>query len=510
MIKLLSFAAILFTSCPQLCLADSQIQQGPFDEVLKLEFGQSHSDLEGEFSVDAQAAGRSVGTRISLEELLSLPSSSNDSHLRLNWQPYPRHRLSIERLNFERRSDTTASRDFQYGDLTIAADAAIGSRFDLAIDQYQYAYSVYRSQRQEARLSLGINVLKLDVGLNANGKGVISFGQQAAEIGGSYTVTNDSKTPVPVIGAGYSLAITPWWIVDAGVEYFEMDYQNNSGKVLSWQLSTEAHLAKYFVVGMRYSDYHFNITSEENRWRGQLDWHHNGPTVYMGLRLPAGDQTFHSTLFSHDSSKQSIEGPYLELSLGGSNQSSEFSRKTAASVSVKPEAGSRSDEDLSFALGYRVNTRFGVELGLFNFNKFWGNDRVKNGEQPSPNGGLQSYKLQSKMEVEAIIPWFTLHQSIGDKLELQGRIGYGFYDARYGVSGHIKVEEPGLKARAGYDESNSDHDNSIALGLGASWYLSSNWALGGQYQYHQADFSDSGNKADWNSHRLSINLRYSL
>lgn len=482
----------------------------PFDELIKIELGLSNSELDGDFRVDTQQAGFNLGTSIDLEDTLGLSDSSvRDSHLRLSWQPKPRHRLTMERINFERRSDITAAEDFQYGDMTVAAGAALSSRFDLAVDQYQYAYSVYRSDRQEARLSLGINVLKLDAGLSASGEGKVQVDGEELISGGSYTVTSDNKTPVPVIGVGYSLAITPWWLVNAGAEYFELDYDNSNGKVVSWEVSTEAHLAKYFVLGLRYSDYRFDITSEENHWRGRLDWHHNGPTAYLGLRWPASDAT-PANLFDQAavSERKIAAGPYVDISIGASNQSADFSRKTVSSVSVKPEASSRSDEDLSFAVGYRVSPRFGVELGLMSQNKFWGNDRVKDGEQVSPGGGHQSYKLESKMEVEAVIPWLVAYQPVTDNIELQARLGYGFYDARYGTSGFIKIEEPGNSVRYGYDENNSDHSEAFAFGLGGYWHFNHRWSLGGQYQYHSANFSDSGNKADWNSHRVSLNLGY--
>lgn len=508
-----SFLILTTIAIGPVVAASEWAPSGPFDEQVTIEFGFNNSDIKSRFSVDGNIADQNLGAQVNLENLFGLDDSSSDTRMRFNWRIRPRHSLSLERYDFKRSASAIAAEGFNYGELNVAAGASISSRFDLSFEKYQYAYSALQNNKHELRLLAGINVLKLDAGLNASGTSLVYINGEELKGGGSYTVSSDSRSPIPTIGADYTYAITPWWTVNMGAEYFQLNQDGLSGRVVSWELSTEAHIANNVIVGVRYSDYQFDVSSKQNRWRGRFDWRHNGPTAYVGLRFGSNSKTSVSTLSETAPTSDKIAqiiGPYVQLALGISSQSSQFSRKTVDSVSVAPEASSSNDEDLSFAVGYRLTPYWGVELAKVSFNKFWGGDEVKKGEQVSPGGGQQSYNLDSKMEVEAVVPWLVAYYPLSDHIELQARIGYGFYDASYGVTGNIRITEPGRIVRFGYNESNSDINDAVALGLGGYWRFTTSWAVGGQYQYHNSNFVDSGNEADWSNHRLSINLRYSF
>jgi len=205
-----------------------------------------------------------------------------------------------------------------------------------------------------------------------------------------------------------------------------------------------------------------------------------------------------------------VQGPYINLSFSAGQQQADLSKKTAGSISIDPSADGNTDPDLSIAVGYHFTPLISFELGRYSFGKIWGEERSKWGDLSSPNGGLQSYDISSKIEVEATIPWLVLHKMLGQNIEISGRIGYGFYSARYGTSGHIKIIEPGTNLRYGYDEANSGRSDAFSLGFGSRWHYNKHWAVGAHYQYHAAEFSDNNNDADWDLHRFGVDIQYNL
>ena len=266
--------------------AEYTAPNGPFDETFRILYGKSNVSLDSQLQLDASTGKHSAGTQIDLEDTLGLDSDmSRITHTEIRWRILPKHSISLSRSAFRRNSTITANRDFQYENLSIASGASISNRFDLAMDEYHYGYSAYLSERQELRITLGINAIKLDMSLTARGEGVLETDEVDIILGGSYSVNMNMAVPAPVIGVGYTWAIAPWWIVSAGSEYLEFKLDNYDGKLINLNLSTEVFIADHIVLGASYRDYHINISAQKSDFTGRFDWDHKGPVAYLGMRF---------------------------------------------------------------------------------------------------------------------------------------------------------------------------------------------------------------------------------
>ena len=118
--------------------------------------------------------------------------------------------------------------------------------------------------------------LSLSAGLN-----ITSYDLKFATASGGSAESAGVTVPLPVFGLRMGYAITPKWSVRYVAETFFIDIEDKfTGALLSYELSTEYRLFKYFAVGAGLAKLAISADIKDDDWLGSVSDSYRGYSLF--------------------------------------------------------------------------------------------------------------------------------------------------------------------------------------------------------------------------------------
>jgi hypothetical protein len=230
------------------------------------ELGGLWSDFDSTLQV---SRGRVLGTSLNLEDDLGLTSDTATWYVNGFWRISGPHSVGFVYTAFNRDGSNKLDEAITVGDIVYDADARVKSSLDFDFLELYYHWSAINNGKTEAGFSFGLSTYNIKASLSGEGTvnedGEPTFRKNATE-------TEDLLAPIPVVGLFINYAFTPNLILMANANFFRIDVNDVSGKVILSQASLDWYFTRNFGVGASiFGDYVQAKVSGGTDWNVSLN-----------------------------------------------------------------------------------------------------------------------------------------------------------------------------------------------------------------------------------------------
>jgi hypothetical protein len=252
------------------------------EDVFTVRVGGYFSD----FDTNVRLSGPNGGNKVNLEDTLGLDADQTVFRGDLSWRFAPRHRVTVQYVDFRRDSTGTAEKSFtvdtEDGTYDFAAGATLETNFDWNLVPVTYAYSFYKSKDLEVAGSAGIHWFSAKIGFK--GAATVTPPGGTPSPVASAAEAESASGPLPVFGVQAAYALSKNWFIGAKAGWFGLDYDDYSGELWDLGVATEYWFNDHFGAGLGYSYYTIDISVDDGDFETAADYAYNGLNVYVALR----------------------------------------------------------------------------------------------------------------------------------------------------------------------------------------------------------------------------------
>lgn len=222
---------------------------------------------------------KGVGAIVNIEELLGLDDTTHQFRLQAMGRPWRKHRFYFSYYDLSR--DARRVLDADIPELELEAGIEVETAFDLKIYKVSYSYSFFQDNRLDLHGGIGFHIMDIGVGLKAK---VTGGGDTFAD-----AYAQDTTLPLPVLGLGADVAITPKLFLKQSIDFFYITLSDFEGLLLDANVALEYNLFKYFGLGAGFNLLRVDIRGEGGDaflgggWNGDLKFNYSGIQIYGKL-----------------------------------------------------------------------------------------------------------------------------------------------------------------------------------------------------------------------------------
>lgn len=179
------------------------------------------------------------GSTLSGEDDLGLDDQVDQGRMEFDIRMGERGHVRIDYFKLNRFSEQPLPRDIVFGDFTFEEGTNFRSKMDWRVLTTTYTYSLFRGERFEAGLGLGIHLI-----------------EAKAEGGEPGTLDREEASEVgifPTIAANLAFRISKRWSFTARGQQFSASPDDFEGKMSDYHADLQYRWRKNFAIGLGYS-----------------------------------------------------------------------------------------------------------------------------------------------------------------------------------------------------------------------------------------------------------------
>jgi hypothetical protein len=224
--------------------------------------------LTTELRVDSSGSTEPDGTPLSAEDDLGLDDVANQARIEFDVRMGERNHVRVDYFKLNRYQERRLARDIDFGDFRFNAGDRFRSRLDWRMLSLTYSYSLFKAERFEAGLGLGLHLLEV----KAEGAEPGTLNREGdAEVGAAPTVA---------LNAAYR--ISKRWAVTARGQLFSLERENEfSGELADFHADVQYRWRKNFAVGLGYSRLLANVDIVDADQPFMFDMDASGPELFF-------------------------------------------------------------------------------------------------------------------------------------------------------------------------------------------------------------------------------------
>lgn len=233
-----------------------------------LRIGGFLTGLDTKIRLDSPAGGD--GTTVSLEDDLGFSSSESVPRINLGVILGKRHEIAGGWYKTDRDSQTTLTREIEWGDETFPISADIVGFYKTEFLALSYTYYFYSSEKTALGITGGLVLSNLSAGV-----GLDALGQDIQ-------VEEDLSTEIPVPQLGFS--VSTWlgkgFVFAGGLGYIAFNLDDWEGDIGSAAMAIEHRTWKNFGFGLGYSYTNYDIDTNATDFLGRFEYTISGFEIY--------------------------------------------------------------------------------------------------------------------------------------------------------------------------------------------------------------------------------------
>jgi hypothetical protein len=208
-------------------------------------------------------------TPINAEKDLGFNKEAGTFLANFQWRISRRSRVTLNYYNIKRNSNHTLDKDITFEDNTYKANSSVYTFFNTAIYQFSYGYAILSKPKYEAGVFIGTHIVGASSGISLNG------------VTNGIAVSNNFgfTAPLPDIGIWGGYATSDRFAITADVSYFSLTLNNNTGRLLAFNLAFSYKLIKQLDLSLGYSGLDFKVNTTKKNVTGIFKWGYNGPLL---------------------------------------------------------------------------------------------------------------------------------------------------------------------------------------------------------------------------------------
>jgi hypothetical protein len=217
--------------------------------------------------VDSTGATTPDGTVLSGEDDLGLDDVVDQARMEFDFRLGERNHMRIDYFKLDRFAQQPLPRDIDFGDFSLDAGDTFRTEIDWRMLSLTYTYSLFRSERFEAGLGLGLHIIEAR-----------AEGSQP----GTLNSQKDSEAgPFPTIAVTGAYRISKRWAVTARGQTFTANADKFEGSLSDYHADVQYRWRKNFAVGIGYSSIQvdLDVSDADQPFLFQMDT--SGPELFF-------------------------------------------------------------------------------------------------------------------------------------------------------------------------------------------------------------------------------------
>jgi hypothetical protein len=216
-----------------------------------------------------------LGTTFDLEDTFGF---DDESVFRIDamWRALPRHKLRLMYFDSDRVAHDRIEREIRFGNEIFEADLDVTADFGFDILELAYEYELFRRDRFELGVSLGVHNAGLELALSATLSSTIGGGSISRE----ERVKADA--PLPVVGVRGMWRIAPELYLRAHAQYFKLKFGDYDGDIQDYELGVLWQFSRHVGAGVAYNAFQTAVDAQDpSNFEGRLRWEYQGAQVFV-------------------------------------------------------------------------------------------------------------------------------------------------------------------------------------------------------------------------------------
>jgi hypothetical protein len=217
--------------------------------------------------VDSTGAIEPDGTVLSGEDDLGLDDVVDQARMEFDIRMGERNHMRIDYFKLDRFSQQALPRDIDFGDFSFNEGDAFRAKLDWRMLSLTYTYSLFRSERFEAGLGLGLHIIETKA--------------EGSEPG-TLNIEKDSEAGIfPTFAVNGAYRISKRWAVTARGQSFSAHPEGFDGTLSDYHADVQYRWRKNFAVGIGYSSIQIDldVVDADQPFLFQMDT--SGPELFF-------------------------------------------------------------------------------------------------------------------------------------------------------------------------------------------------------------------------------------
>lgn len=207
------------------------------------------------------------GTVLNGEEDLGLDDVIDQARIEFNVRLADRSNVRVDYFKLNRFGEVQLANDIEFGDFSFDAGDRFRSKMDLRNLTLSYTYSLFKGERLEAGLGLGLHIFEIQ-----------------ADGGQPGTLNRDRDSEAGVFPSGalnFAFRISKRWAVTARYNALQVDVDEGTGNFSDLHADIQYRWRKNFAVGIGYSSTHFDLDLRDVDEPFLFDLETTGPELFF-------------------------------------------------------------------------------------------------------------------------------------------------------------------------------------------------------------------------------------
>jgi hypothetical protein len=207
------------------------------------------------------------GTLISAEDMLGMGDRLDQGTLEMMFRVTPRQRMRADYLKFSRTGDVSLGQLVGFGNNTFLPNERVESSMDIRLLGLTYAYSLFRYERWELALGLGLHLLEAKGGAQV----------RTRFAGDRFSVSG----PFPSVALDGTVRVTKRFSLNARAQYLGGSAKDIEGSYANYHGDVQFRAWPNLSFGLGYTSYAISVDSAARRFSGHFNMRARGPEAFV-------------------------------------------------------------------------------------------------------------------------------------------------------------------------------------------------------------------------------------
>ncbi len=226
--------------------AEKQELASPVSDRFYMRGGYFQGNVATDLRIDSTDAQTPDGTLLSAEDDLGLDDVIDQARMEFNFRLGERNQVRFDYFKLNRFGQVVLDQDVEFGDFSFDAGDTFRTKLDWRTLSMTYTYSLFRADRFEAGLGMGLYILEIK-----------------AEGGEPGTLNRDRGSEAglfPTLALNAAYRISKRWAITGRVNQLKLvNVDDAEGSFLDWHADIQYRWRKNFAVGLGYTQYNLEL-----------------------------------------------------------------------------------------------------------------------------------------------------------------------------------------------------------------------------------------------------------
>jgi len=258
---------------PVLALAQESVDRHP---LLEDDFVFAAGAFLPNKSLKLRVDGKVPDRDIDFDERVGLSSDQSTANVTLRWRFGEKWSVSGQYFGTDDSGTAELTEDIKWEDYVLRVGSNVSAGVGLDVARLFFGREMSTGPRHEFGLGAGLHWLEL----SAYVEGEFFLNDEST---GFRRESVSADAPLPNIGAWYSYALSPHWLITTRVDWLGASVGDYSGSLWNASAGISYQPWRHVGIGLSYQLFKLDIDIDKSDWHGAADLTYDGPFLALNV-----------------------------------------------------------------------------------------------------------------------------------------------------------------------------------------------------------------------------------